>query len=188
MTWGPGGDREVLAHGDDEPPRRPYGLLVAVAAAGLVVGFVAGTRTVPETAPAGAPAAPTAPTDAATGAGPGPEPVAAGIISKVPRTPSTFSVSLFNTGTDDITATVVSLPGWTPPLSGTRASTIAGRSWGLVRFSAPPDCMTYPADVRVVHVRVWTDAGVANMVVPLSQPARVLREHYQELCAPPPTR
>lgn len=187
MTWGPGGGHEVLAHGEDEPSRRPTGLLAVVAGAGLVVGFLVGTRMVPAAVPVTEPAGATAPTDAATGAG-GMDPVAAGVVSTVPGAPSSFKVSLFNTSADDITATVVSLPGWSPPLTDTRASTIAGRSWGLLRFSASPDCMTYPADVRVVHVRIWTDAGVANRVVPLSQPARVLREHYEELCAPPPTR
>ena len=188
MTWGPSGGHEVLAHGEDEPARRPPGLLAVVAGASLVIGFLAGTRLAPEAVPVTEPAGAVAPTDAATGAGPGMDPVAAGVITKVPGTPWGFQVSLFNTGADDITATVVSLPGWSPPLTDTRASTIAGRSWGMIGFSAPPDCMTYPADVRVVHVRIWTDSGVANRVVPLSQPARTLREHYLKFCDPPPTR
>lgn len=188
MTWGPGGGHEVLAHGDEEPSRRSPALLAVVAGACLVVGYLAGSRLAPSPVPVTEPAGAVAPTDAATGAGPALDPIAAGIVDRVPDEPSGFRVSLFNTGEDGITATVVSLPGWSPPLTDTRASSIAGRSWGTVRFSAPPDCMTYPADVRVVHVRIWTDSGVANRVVPLSQPARVLRDHYEELCAPPPTR
>jgi hypothetical protein len=188
VTWGPGGGHEVLAHGAEEPARRSPALLAVVAGASLVVGYLAGTRLAPAAVPVTEPAGAVAPTDAATGAGPGMDPVAAGIVSRVQGEPWSFRVSLFNTGDDDITATVVSLPGWTPPLTDTRASAIAGRSWGMVRFSAPPDCMTYPGDVRVIHIRIWTDSGVANRVVPLSQPARVLRDHYEERCAPPPTR
>lgn len=188
MTWGPSGGHEVLAHGEDEPPRRPLGLLAAVAGTGLVIGLLAGIRLAPQSAPVAEPAGPVAPTDSATGAGPAMDPVAAGVITKAPHAPWTFQVSLFNTGADDITATVVSLPGWSSPLTDTRAATIAGRSWGRIGFSAPPDCMTYPADVRVVHVRIWTDSGVANRVAPLAQPARTLREHYMRFCDPPPTR
>lgn len=104
MTWGPSGGHEVLTHGEDEPARRPLGLLAAVAGTGLVIGLLAGIRLAPEPAPVAEPA------------------------------------------------------GWSSPLTDTRAATIAGRSWGRIGFSAPPDCMTYPADVRVVHVRIWTDS------------------------------
>jgi hypothetical protein len=152
------------------------------------VGFLVGIQTAPTATPVTEPAGPTAPTDAATGAGPAMDPVAAGIVTAIPRQPDGFRLSLFNTGSVEITATVVSLPGWAPPLVDTRATTIAPRSWGQVRFGAPPDCLTYPAEVRVVHVRFWTDDGVANKVVPLSQPARALRDHYDVRCAPPPTR
>lgn len=186
----------MLAYGAEEAPHRRGLALAAAGAAGLVVGFLAGAQTGPTTepvsdpvvTPAGASAGPVAPTDGPARAGRGIDPVAAGVVRAVPGEPSSFEVSLFNGGHAQVTATVVSLPGWSPPLTDTRASQIAARSWAWVRFSAPPDCLTYPAQVRVVHVRLWTDDGVDNQVVPLSQPARALREHFEDRCDPPPSR
>lgn len=178
----------MLAYGAEERPRRGYVVAAGVGLAALVVGFLVGTRMGAPATPEVAPAAPQAPTDAPTRSGLDIDAVAAGVVTPVKGRPGDFRVSLFNTGSVNVTATVVALPGWAPPLSDTRASTIAPRSWGTVRFSAPPDCLTYPADVRVVHVRLWTDEGVDNRVAPLAEPARALREHYEEMCDPPPTR
>lgn len=111
-------------------------------------------------------------------------PVAAGAVAKLgPSASDAFRVSLFNSADENITATVVALPGWAPRLSGTRPTTIAPRSWGVVRFSAPVDCRTYPATVRVVHVRVKSAEDVAQRIVPLSEPAAVLLDHHDAVCA-----
>ncbi len=192
---GESGTRDVLAYGAEEAPRRRSLAVAGFGAAGLVVGFLAGVQAGPGSAPAGEPgdAAVTlpravAPTDGPTRGGRLIPPVAAGLVTALPEQPSTFEVSLFNSGRKQLTVAVISLPGWAPPLTDTRASDIAPRSWGAVRFSAPPDCLTYPAEVRVVHVRLWTDDGVDNQIVPLSRPARVLRDHFEELCDPPPPR
>lgn len=176
----------MLSYGADAPPRGPRTLLVGVAAAGLVLGLLAGTRLDLEgaDAPSAAAAGP-----AAADEGPADSVVAAGVV-----TPATtahgagFEVPVFNSGAENVTATVVALPGWAPPLTDTRATTIAPASWGVLRFSAPPDCLTYPAEVRVVHVRIWTDAGAENRIVPLSRPARALRARFDRMCDPPPTR
>ena len=192
VAWDPGGGREELAYGAEETPQRRNLALAGAGAAGLVVGFLAGTQAGPSTAPVAdpvvVPARPAAPTDGPTRAGKVIEPVAAGVVRPVAGEPSVFEVSLFNAGRQQLTATVVSVPGWAPALTDTRASDLAPRSWGTVRFSAPPDCLTYPAEVRVVHVRLWTDQGVDNQIVPLSEPASALREHFAQMCDPPPTR
>ena len=165
----------MLSYGRERAPRRPPPLLaggLVGLAAGLALGFVVGSR-------------PMTPDGAAASeeAGRVP-PVAAGAVAKLGAAESDdFRVSLFNSADENITATVVALPGWAPRLSGTRPTTIAPRSWGVVRFSAPVDCRTYPATVRVVHVRVRSPEGVAQRIVPLAEPADDLKKHHEAVCA-----
>jgi hypothetical protein len=169
----------VLSYGSERPPRRPPRLLVGGVVGGLVglavgaaLGFVVGSRPVTSDDAAASDEAGRVP------------PVAAGAVAKLagPSGADDFRVSLFNSADENITATVVALPGWAPRLSGTRPTTIAPRSWGVVRFSAPVDCRTYPATVRVVHVRVRSAESVAQRIVPLSEPAEVLLDHHEAVC------
>jgi hypothetical protein len=146
-------------------------------AAGVVLGFVAGTgvNTSDEAV-------------ASNEAGSVP-PVAAGAVTWVVPGPEgsvesdDFQVSLFNSSDENVAATVVALPGWAPRLTDAEPTTIAPRSWGVVGFSAPPDCRTYPATVRVVHVRIRSAEGVAQRIVPLAEPADDLQEHHEAVCA-----
>ncbi len=113
-------------------------------------------------------------------------PVAAGAVTRVlgPAAVESddFQVSLFNSSDENVAATVVALPGWAPRLTDAEPTTIAPRSWGVVGFSAPPDCRTYPATVRVVHVRIRSAEGVAQRIVPLAEPADDLLEHHEAVC------
>ena len=170
---------DVLSYGGDEPARRPSALVLAVAVAclavGLAAGFYAGNRT--EASPAATPSK-TAPAF---------EPqVAAGAITKFngPLDNRGFRVSLFNAGHEQITTTVVALPGWAAKLTSTVPTAIAPRSWGVVSFLAPPDCGTYPSDVRVVQIRVRTAAGLTDQIVPLPEPAEALQDYHLAVCGP----
>lgn len=170
---------DVLSYGGDEPARRPPVVVLAVAVAclavGLAAGFYAGNRT--EASPAATPSK-TAPAF---------EPqVAAGAITKFngPLDNRGFRVSLFNSGHEQITTTVVALPGWAAKLTSTVPTAIAPRSWGVVSFLAPPDCGTYPSDVRVVQIRVRTAAGLTDQIVPLPEPAEALQDYHLAVCGP----
>ena len=91
---------------------------------------------------------------------------------------------LFNAGHEQITTTVVALPGWAAKLTSTVPTAIAPRSWGVVSFLAPPDCGTYPSDVRVVQIRVRTAAGLTDQIVPLPEPAEALQDYHLAVCGP----
>lgn len=162
---------EVLAYGGDRPPRRlPRVLVGGVAglAVGVALGVVVGDRA-------------DTPTQAGTPSEKDrPPTVAAGTVSRTGG--SGFRVSLFNAGEENLAVTVVALPGWAPRLTESQKTTIAPRSWGAVRFKAPVDCSTYPAAVRVVHIRIDDPDGVVNRVVPLAEPAEVLRRHHEAAC------
>jgi hypothetical protein len=179
-TWSPGdGGHEVLSYGRERPPRRPPPLLVGGLvglAAGAVLGFVAGTGVS------------TSDEAVASDEGERVPPVAAGAVTRALGPAGSvesddFQVSLFNSADENVAATVVALPGWAPRLTDAEPTTIAPRSWGVVGFSAPPDCRTYPATVRVVHVRIRSAEGVAQRIVPLAEPADDLQEHHEAVCA-----
>jgi len=171
--------QDVLSYGDDEPQRRPRVVLLVVAvvclAVGLAAGFYAGSR-------------PEAPSSASAPKGPpAVEPqVAAGAITKFngPLDNRGFRVSLFNAGHEQIVTKVVALPGWAANLTSTVPTAIAPRSWGVVSFLAPPDCGTYPSDVRVVQIRVRTETGLSDQIVPLPEPAEALQDYHLAVCGP----
>jgi len=185
-AWDPGdAGHEVLSHGDERPARRTAVLLGWVAASALLVGFAAGaTIDGPWRTDAGDRADEVAVPRATLAPRPPAVPVVAGVVSKVgpARSERGFRVSLFNTSDETVTAAVVSLPGWLPELREKKATTIAPRSWGLVPFKTVASCEAYPAPVRVVHVRIWTDRGSRDGLASLSQPAKALQEHYAALC------
>jgi len=170
---------DVLSYGGDEPSRRPPVVLLAVAvvclAAGLAAGFYAGSRT----------EAPPSATSSRTAPAVKPQ-IAAGAITKFngPLDNRGFRVSLFNAGHEQITTTVVALPGWASKLTSTVPTAIAPRSWGVVSFLAPPDCGTYPSDVRVVQIRVRTAVGLTDQIVPLPEPAEALQDYHLAVCGP----
>jgi hypothetical protein len=182
------GAHEVLSHGDERPARRTPVLLRWVATVALAVGFAAGAlvdgpwRADPVAQPGQEAAAPKATPGAPRR--PAAVPVVAGLVTKVGPAESDrgFRVSLFNTTDETITATVVALPGWLPELREKKATTIPPRSWGLVPFTTVATCRAYPAPVRVVHVRVWTDTGSREGLAPLSQPAKALQDHFAAVC------
>jgi hypothetical protein len=167
-----------MTYGSDTPPRRVPAVLVAVAVVCLVVGFLVGTRV---DQPAPSPQDPP-PADVS---------VAAGAVTQATGRGdgAGFAVPVFNPGSVEVTATVVGLPGWTPPLGGSTPTVIPPHGWALVPFSAPGDCGTYPATVSSVRLRLDSVAGMDQREVALPEPADVLRAHHDAVCLPklPPT-
>lgn len=174
-TWDPDGGHEVLSYGRERPPRRPPPLLVGGLVGlvvGAVLGFVLGSR-------------PMTSSDAAASEEDGRVPmVAAGEVRKLPGPAEAkrFGVTLFNTGGESVTVTVLALPGWAPRLTATRPTTIAPRSWVKVHFSTDVDCRTSPSTVRVVRVRVRSADGVTDRIVPLAEPADALTARHEHFC------
>jgi hypothetical protein len=180
----PDDGHEVLAHGSEKPPRRLPRVVLTVGAGCVLAGFAAGVL-VSEEARDGILSLPgrgaaTTPVNAAH-----PIPVTAGAVTPAaPVVPGRFGLSIFNWGHRELTAEIVSLPGWLSPLSDRTATRIAPRSWGLLRFSAPvEDCRVSPTHVRVAVVEVRTEAGSRSYLVPLADPAdTVLRAHHAQVC------
>jgi hypothetical protein len=173
-TWSTGeDDREVVSYGNDTPPRRVRTMLVLVALAALAVGFLVGSQT-------GQP--PATPDEAAQTA----LPVAAGAVATAAGRGdgAGFEVPVFNPSDVEVTATVIGLPGWSPPLGGSAPTVVPPHGWAVVPFSAPGDCSTYPATVSSVRLRLDSVAGVDQRDVPLPEPAQVLRVHHDAVCLP----
>jgi hypothetical protein len=183
MTWSrDDGGPEVLSYGGDEPPRRPSRQLLGVAAAGLLVGFGAGLLAGDRTDPPATAAKGPEPTDTAHETAR----VAAGAVRKFgPPVGDELVLSVFNWGDRKVAAEVASLPGWRLRLTRTEPASVAPRSWGQLRFSAPVTrCGSYPGDIRVVVLRIATDRGAETQVVPLAESAHaVLQERYDAACS-----
>jgi hypothetical protein len=149
-------------------------VVIGVGLVCLVAGFLAGSRL----------DVPTDPVASEEPATPLP-PVAAGAVSKVtdPLDDGGFRIPLFNSGEEEVTSTVVALPGWAPALTRSAPVTIGPRSWGVASFAAPADCATDPVDLRGVRVKVQNSDGVTHRLALLPEPAWVLLEHHRAVCS-----
>jgi hypothetical protein len=117
----------VLTYGSEPSPRPPLRLLTAVAAAGLLLGFLAGGR---------AESSPDPPTTA------GQVELAAGPIGTLPaggrpgwsRSAGwSFAVPIHNGTPDDVSVSIVAVPGWDVPFERSDEVEIAEGAWEEAR-------------------------------------------------------
>jgi hypothetical protein len=172
-TWDPGsGDHEVLTFGGEPSPPRPLGLLTAVAAAGILLGFLAGGRA--DSAPD-----PPAPVDHVQ--------LAAGSIETPPGGGQVFEVPIHNGTAEDLSVTVVGIPEWDVPIEHSAEVEIAAGAWEEVRFTPTVECTFSPFDARTVTVRARSSTSTRRTELPLATPASVMRDYDLVACTPAST-
>ena len=116
-------------------------------------------------------------------------PVVAGAIERVGdgvRTGSEFALPVFNTGANEVEATIVSVDGLAARLS-TTTTPIAPGTWELVPFAAPADCndtiLEYFIAVRLRIDSESAEAYEGDVALP-DKGATALLEYHNAVCPP----
>ena len=151
--------------------------IAAVAAAALVIGLVLGVLVGDRSDLL---------TSGSSKAAAGPAAVSVGAIQQFPLRASTgwdFELPVYNATDAPLDADLVALEGLVTPFTSDRAKQVGPGSWGVIRFSATPNCEAPPpSSVSSVRLRLDGQGGRSEVTRPLPEGGKALVEHDQALC------
>ena len=94
-----------------------------------------------------------------------------------------FELPVYNATAAPIDADLVALEGLVTPFTSDRAQQVGAGSWGVIRFSATPNCEAPPpTSVSSVRLRLDGPDGRSEVTRPLPEGGKALVEHDQALC------
>jgi hypothetical protein len=181
--WQPGGERDEVSFGPDEPtssPGRPralgaLGLLVGVLIGGIL-GAILGIEL------GGGHWSGQGEEDAAAAA------IVAGAVVKVDdgdENGPAFGLQLHNGGDESVEITDIRFDDLPTEVVTSEDASLAPGVWESVQFAAPADCLTVPTDpLERVRLTLDTPGGERVAEVPLPGGAQEILDYHAAMCAP----